>query len=97
MPEEERLSRIEQQLEDLQELVEENNGLLRQTRSAARWSLGLRIAVWAVILVLPFLLIGPILRAIVPAGATGTGAFGMPSAEQLQDALNTYRDLEFVP
>lgn len=97
MPEEERLARIEQQLEELLELTEENNELLLQTRRAARWSLWLRLVIWAAVLLLPFLLIGPILRAIVPAGvpgASGTGMFGLPSPEQLQEALETYRNLE---
>lgn len=97
MPEEERLARIEQRLEELTELAEENNELLLQTRRAARWSLWLRLAVWAAVLALPFLLIGPILRAIVPAGVPGsstTTLFGLPSAEQLREAFDTYRSLE---
>lgn len=97
MTDEERLTRIEQQLSDLLEVAEENNELLLQTRRAARWSLWLRVVIWAIVLALPFLLIGPLLRAIVPGGVPGsstTTLFGLPSAEQLQEALDTYRNLE---
>ena len=94
MPEDERLTHIEQRVDELLEITEENNELLRQARREARLGIVVRVAIWAIVLALPFLLIGPILSAIMPVGVTGGGLFGLPSGDQLRDMFETYRSLE---
>lgn len=85
--------RIEQLAEETRALAEENNRLLREARRFARIGIALRILVWLVVLVVPLLVVGSVIRAIAPIPVDGTapGLFGLPSGEQLQDVLDAYR------
>lgn len=87
------LARVEQLLEENLELAEENNRLLRELRRAGRISFWLKLVLWAAVLILPFLLIGPLLEALVPAasGSQGSSFLGFPSPDQLQEALDIYQ------
>ena len=88
------LARIEQLLEDNLRLTEENNRLIREVRRNGKMAFWFKVALWAVIIILPFLLIGPILEALVPAvnGETGgVNLLGLPSSGQLQDVLDAYQ------
>jgi hypothetical protein len=93
MTTEERLARLELLVEETHRLAEETNLVVRQLRREARLSFWLKIVVWTAVIILPFLLIGPVIRAIMP-GAGGAGLFGLPSAEQLNSAAEMYRSLE---
>lgn len=87
------LARVEQLLEENLEIAEENNRLLRDLRRTGRIAFWLKLVLWAVVLILPFLLIGPIIEALVPAASNGqNGSFlGLPSPEQLQQVLDLYQ------
>lgn len=86
------LTRLEQLLEENIELTEENNRLIREVRTTARVGFWLRIVLWAAVIILPFLLIGPIISALIPAASGGAGtSFGLPSAEQFQALLEAYQ------
>lgn len=87
------LTRVEQLLQQNLELTEENNRLIREVRRTGRVSFWFRLALWAIVLILPFLLIGPILEAVVPAAAGGQGGslFGLPSSSQLQEVFDAYQ------
>lgn len=85
------VSRLEQLLEDTLELAEENNKMLHRIERTARWSFWTKAIMWIAVLVLPFLLIGPLLHTLLPisdtAGAGHGSIFGIPSPEQLKGML----------
>jgi hypothetical protein len=87
------LARVEQLLKDNLELTQENNRLIREVRRTGRVSFWFRLALWVIVLILPFLLIGPLLQALVPAaGGSGSGSlFGLPSSSQLQEVFEAYQ------
>lgn len=88
------LARLEELLEDNLHLAKENNKILRDLRRTGWFSFWFKVILWIVILVLPFFFIGPILRYLSPltGGAIpSNGVFGLPSAEQLQKAVETYK------
>lgn len=94
MPDETDIARLEQLLEETKEIAEENNQLLREIRRNWRISFWIKVVLWAAVLVLPFLLIGPILNAIVPAVSgqqNGVEVFGIPDSAELQQLIDTYR------
>ena len=94
MPDEADIARLEQLLEETKEIAEENNQLLREIRRNWRISFWVKVAIWVAVLALPFLLIGPILNALVPAAngqQNGVGLFGVPDAAELQQLIDTYR------
>ncbi len=88
------LARLEQTLEDLQDAVEENNRILRRIQRTSNWSFWGRILIWLIVLALPFLVLGPIIHALIPVAYTNgeSGSFlGLPSAEQLQELIRAYQ------
>lgn len=94
MPDETDIARLEQLLEETKEIAEENNQLLREIRRNWRISFWIKVALWAAVIILPFLLIKPILDAIVPAvngQQNGVGVFGVPDTAELQQLIDTYR------
>ena len=94
MPDEATIARLEQEIAEVREIVEENNELLREMRRNGRIGFWVKTAIWIIVLALPFILIGPLLNALVPAtagGQSGVGLFGVPSPDQIQETLNSYR------
>lgn len=94
MPDETDFARLEQILEETKEIAEENNQILRELRRNWRVSFWIKVVLWALVLILPFLLIGPVLNAIVPAVSgeqNGVGVFGVPDTAELQQLIDTYR------
>jgi hypothetical protein len=86
------ITRLEQLLEENLELAEENNRLIREIRRTGRIAFWLKLVLWATVLILPFLLIGPILAALIPAAGGASGStFGIPTAEQFQSLLEAYQ------
>lgn len=89
------LQRLEELLEDNLHLAKENNKILRDMRRTGWFAFWFKVVLWTVILVLPFFFIGPLLRYLSPltGGAipTGVNVFGLPSSEQLQKAVETYK------
>lgn len=91
---EQTISRLEQLLEDNLELAEENNKMLLQIRSSQRWSFWGKLVLWILVLGLPVLFLGPILRSVLPApyqDAQSKSVFGLPSAEQVKALLQAYQ------
>lgn len=87
------ITRIEQLLEETLEVAQENNELLLSIQRTARWAFWGKLLLWIVVLGLPILFIGPILKALVPVpytDAAQTGIFGLPSADQLRAVMEAY-------
>ncbi len=94
--------------EDLKKLLEENlavakdnNRLLREMRRNAILGLVAKVVLWLVVLGVPLFFlstyIGPLMSAFSGAAPTGEnlkpGLFGLPSAEQVSDLMQQYREL----
>lgn len=79
-------------MEELLELAEENNQMLQGIRRSLRWSFWGRLLVWIIVLALPFIVLGPLLNAVVP-GFSGPekGVFGLPSSDQVRALLDAYK------
>lgn len=93
MDDSQNLSRLEQLLEDTLEVAEENNRMLNQIQRTMRWSFWGKLVLWVVLLGLPIFFLGPILKSLTPlqgAGGGSQGVFGLPSAEQLQELIDSY-------
>lgn len=89
-----RLARLEETLEDILETVEENNKALHAIKRTMRWSFWGKLLIWILVLVLPFIVLGPLLRTLVP-GIPGTtqskSLFGLPSEEQVKALIESYK------
>lgn len=89
------LARLEQLLEDTYEIAEENNRILLSLQRTARWSFWGKVLIWIIVLVLPFIVLGPLLHALLPVSYPQTDSksiFGLPSADQIQNLLRAYHD-----
>ena len=93
MNDEATISRLEQLLQDSLELAEENNKLLRSLLRTNRFAFWVKAVMWLVILVLPFILLGPLLRTLIPVSDTSKAGslFGFPSPTEIQNIVNSYR------
>lgn len=88
------MSRIEQLLEENTALAEENNKILRQLRRATRAAFWTRLILWAIVIILPILLLRPFINALVPVTGDGTAPLGLPSKEQIERLMRTYESGE---
>jgi hypothetical protein len=89
---EQTIARIEQQLQDLQELVEENNELIHKMQRQARWAFWGKLVLWLIIIGLPIIFLGPIIHAILPYSTSGSGSvFGLPSSDQVKALIDAYQ------
>lgn len=87
-------SRLEQLLQDNIELTQENNKILRSLQRTMRWSFWGKLLLWIIVLVLPFIFLGPLLHTLIPASnseGNTKSLFGLPSADQIQSLLKTYQ------
>ena len=89
------LERLEELLEENLKLAEDTNRILRDVRRTGRIAFWFKVVLWTIVLVLPFFLIAPFLRALEPytGGALPIGAnlFGIPSAEQIGKAIELFK------
>ncbi len=88
------IDRLEQMMEETLELAEENNRVLTGIQRTLRWSFWGKIVLWAVVLILPFFVLGPLINSILPVSYSEGNAknlFGLPSADQLQSLIKAYR------
>lgn len=92
MDTDQRIGKLEERLEELLEISEENNSILRSMERTARWSFWGKLLIWIIVLVLPFIVLGPFLKALIPGIPTSGsgGLFGLPSSEQVKELLNAY-------
>ncbi len=94
MNDEATISRLEQLVQDSIDLAEENNKLLRSLVRTTRFAFWAKALMWVVVIILPFIFLGPLVRTLVPAyntGATGGNLFGFPSPTEIQNIVNSYR------
>ena len=88
-------TRVQQLLEENLQLTQETNEMVREMRRLGRIMFWIKLVLWAFVIILPFLLIGPILEAMFPVTAEGAGPglnlFGFPSQETLERALDSYQ------
>lgn len=112
MPEQEgnepALSEIFERLDTLSDLIEENNKIAHEThrmvrdmRRTGRVSFWFKVIIWIIVLGVPLFFLGPILHYVetitgfsVPQS---TSVFGIPSAQQLQDAVAQYKAKNAAP
>lgn len=94
METDQRIGQLEDKLNELLEVAEENNEILRSMQRTARWSFWGRLLIWIIVLVLPFIFLGPFLKALIPgipSTDSGHSLFGFPSEEQVKALLNAYK------
>ena len=97
-PEHEELKKL---LEETLAVAKDNNRLLREMRRNAMLSLVAKVILYLVLLGVPLLFlssyIGPLMSAFGGTSPTGEnlkpGLFGLPSAEQVSDLMEQYREL----
>jgi hypothetical protein len=97
-PEHEELKKL---LEENLAVAKDNNRLLREMRRNALLGFFAKIVIWLVLLGVPLLFlssyIGPLMSAFGGASPTGEslkpGLFGLPSAEQVSDLMEQYKEL----
>ncbi len=91
----ERLDALSDLVEENNKIAHETNKIVRQMRREGRISFWFKVIIWVIVLGVPLFFIGPILRYV--EAATGlsipqsTSIFGIPSAQQLQDAIAQYK------
>ncbi|HWH07318.1 MAG TPA: hypothetical protein VNU47_02220 [Candidatus Paceibacterota bacterium] len=87
------LNRLETLLKDTLEVAEENNRLLREMRRMGRISFWSKVIIWALVLIIPMLFIGPILDSFgsFMSGDTAGSIMGFPSPEMIQEAMELYQ------
>ncbi|CAN5707529.1 hypothetical protein BH11PAT2_BH11PAT2_06300 [soil metagenome] len=93
MNDEANISRLEQLIQDSIELAEENNKLLRSLLRTSRFAFWAKAFMWVVILILPFFLLGPLVKTLIPSADTSKAGsiFGFPSPTEIQTIVNSYR------
>ena len=93
MPPQEKLAQLEAVVQETAVLVQQNNEILKSMQRWDRIMLWARIILWIVVLGLPLLFIGPLLKMIAPAAGVA-GSAGFPSLDQLQQTYQQYQDLQ---
>lgn len=77
-------------LERVLRLEEENNKLLKRMQIVGRISFWAKVVVWSLILGLPVLFFQPIVEFLRASANQGRMLYGIPSPEQIQDAIHAY-------
>ena len=85
--EEERIARLETELKEVREIVEENNEIIRDLRRIGRIAFWGKVIIWVLVLVVPFILFSTVLA---PYLSGSSNLFGLPSPEQIQQVLDAY-------
>ena len=85
---------LEVLVRETRDLVEENNRIIRDMRRIGRIAFWSRIAVWLVVLVLPFYLYSAYLAPLLANAGNGASLLGLPSPEQMQALLEQYQALQ---
>ena len=86
---------LEELLNENVKLAKENNKILRRMERNALIGLVFKVVLWLVVLGVPLYFlstyVGPLTEALRGSTVSPTGLFGLPSAEQLQKILETYK------
>lgn len=89
---------VQSLLEETLELTKANHKILRRMERNALIGFFAKVFLWLLILGVPLFFFGPYLKSLfslASGGTTGspttTGVFGLPSAEQLQEIIQTYK------
>lgn len=87
-------ARFEHLLEQNLELSKDTNRIVRDLHKWTRIAFWTRVVLWILVIVLPLILLGSLISSFVPSAENGavpgTSAFGFPSQEQLQEAIDLY-------
>ncbi len=90
-----RLDQLEELVEANHTLAKETNRIVRDLRRTGRIAFWFRVILWIAVLGLPILFLGPIIRYVNAATGisipTSTNLFGVPSADEIQKAVTQYR------
>ncbi len=85
-------TRIENLLSEQLELARDTNKVVRSIRRANRIAFWAKLVLWSLVIVVPFLFIGPILKAFLPtANGAALNIFDFPSSAEIQKVIQTYR------
>lgn len=84
---------LEVLVRETRELVEENNRIIRDMRRIGRIAFWSRIAIWLIVLVLPFYLYSAYLAPLLANAGTGASLLGLPSPDQMQTLIEQYQAL----
>ncbi len=89
---------LKELVEDSLDAAEENNRILKRMQAVGRMAFIGKLIIWTVVLVLPFFLLpllAPYLKIMqlpgTNASSTSAGLFGLPSPEQLKEAMERYK------
>jgi hypothetical protein len=87
---------LEKLLEENLKVARDNHKILRRMERNALIGFVAKIIIWLIVLGVPIFFLstylGPIMEAVQGTGtSTPSGVFGLPSAEQLQEIINTYK------
>lgn len=92
------IERLEELLEETHQLAEQNHRILRRMERNALLAFLAKVVIWLIVLGVPIFFLGPYLKpifALISEGKTATttpsGIFGLPSGQQLQDIVNSYK------
>jgi hypothetical protein len=85
------LTRLEHLLQENLEVAKETNVMLRDMRRLGRVWFWLRLLIWAMVIILPLLLLKPIIETLIPAAGNGSSFFGFPTQEDLERAIDSYQ------
>lgn len=85
------LARLEQLATENLELAEETNQLLRDMRRLSRVAFWAKAVMWLIVIVLPFILLKPIVNALVPLVGGNPSSFGLPSSTDIQALIREYQ------
>jgi len=77
-------------LERVLRLEEENNKMLKRMQIVGRVSFWAKVVVWSLILGLPVLFFKPLVEFLRASANQGRVLYGIPSSEQIQDAIQAY-------
>ena len=85
-------------LEENLELTKENHKILKRMERNALIGFFAKVFLWLLVLGVPILFLGPYLKplfSLMSQGTTGSstpsGIFGLPSASQLEEIVNSYK------
>ena len=82
---------------ETQEVAKANHKILKRMERNALLAFFGKLILWLLILGVPLIFIGPYVKALfglftgTPPTSTPSGIFGLPSAQQVQDLVNTYK------
>ena len=93
------IARLEELLEETNEIAQQNHKILKRMERNALFAFFAKVIIWLIVLGVPLFFFGPYLKPIYSLMTEGrnatttptSGIFGLPSAQELQNIVNSYR------